>query len=325
MEKKTILITGGLGYIGKNITNLLLKNDFKVIIIDNLENSFKHEFKTSKDNNYKFINCDILDLSKLDNIFKKNKIDLIIHTAGMTKVGESEQKPIKYFDVNITGTINILKMMEKFKIKFLIFSSSAAVYGNPEKIPIKEDDLKNPINTYGLTKLIDEKLIIKSEIIGIKSIIFRYFNVAGKNIENNLFYNPKGNVTHLFPSIRDVVQNKKEKLIIFGNNYNTKDKTCVRDYIHIDDLAYAHFLAINYLFKYQKSEIFNLGSKQKYSNLEIVKLTEKITKKKINYEISENNRKGDPDILFADTKKIEKKLKFHPKKNIINVITDELT
>ncbi|CRX36959.1 / galE / UDP-glucose 4-epimerase /:438419 Forward [Candidatus Hepatoplasma crinochetorum] len=321
MEKKTILVTGGLGYIGKNITNLLLKNNFKVIVIDNLENSFKHKFK---ENNYDFIKIDILDLNKLNNVFQENKIDIIIHTAGMTKVNESEKKPLKYFDVNVSGTINILKMMEKFKIKFLIFSSSAAVYGNPKRIPIKEDDLKNPINVYGLTKLIDEKMIIKSEIYGIKSIIFRYFNVAGKNTENNLFYNPRGDVTHLFPSIKEVINNKKEKLIIYGNNYNTKDKTCIRDYIHIDDLAYAHLLAINYLFKYQKSEIFNLGSKNKYSNLEIVKLAEKVIKNKINYVISENKRKGDPDILFANTKNIEKKLKFYPKKNIINVLTDEL-
>ncbi|BDV03629.1 MAG: UDP-glucose 4-epimerase GalE [Candidatus Hepatoplasma scabrum] len=318
--KKTILITGGLGYIGKNIANLLLKNNFKIIVIDNLINSYEYKFKND---NYKFIKCDILNQIKLEKIFKKEKIDLIIHEAGLTKVKESEEKIIEYFDVNIVGTINILKMMEKFKIKYLIFASSAAVYGNPEKIPINENDLKRPINNYGFTKFICEKLINKCEKLGIKSIIFRYFNVAGKNIESNLYYNPKGNITHLIPSIRNVIKKNKEKIIIYGNNFNTKDGTCIRDYIHIDDLAQAHLLAINYLFKYQKSEIFNLGSKNKYSNLEIIKLSENIIKNKINFEISKNKRKGDPDILYANTKNIEKKLKFHPTKNIIDILSDE--
>lgn len=320
MEKRTILITGGLGYIGKNIVNLLLKNNYKVIAIDNLSNSYKYKIV---DKNYKFIECDILNKNKLENIFKKEKIDLIIHTAGLIKVQESEEKPIEYFNVNIIGTINILEMMQKYSINKIIFSSSAAVYGNPLKIPIEEKDPTNPINTYGLTKLIGEKLILKTENIGIKSIIFRYFNIAGGNKKENLNYNPKSNISHYIPIIANVIKNDKT-IEIFGNDYKTKDRTCIRDYIDVNDLANAHLLAINYLFNKNKSEILNIGSGKGYSNLEIIKLAEKIINNKINYKISKNRRNGDPDILIANIEKIQEKLNWKKEKNIINIIENEL-
>src|ERR1051325_10424442 len=299
MENRTILITGGLGYIGKNITNLLLKNNYKIIVIDNLINSYEQKIRNK---NYKFIKCDILN-----NVFKKEKIDLIIHTAGLIKVQESEEKPIEYFNVNISGTINILEMMQRYNIDKIIFSSSAAVYGNPIKIPIEEKDPKNPINTYGLTKLIGEKLILKAKNIGIKSIIFRYFNIAGGDQKENLNYSPKNNISHYIPKIANAIKNN-EIIKIFGNDYQTKDKTCVRDYININDLANIHLLAIDYLFKKNKSEILNVGSGKGYSNLEIIKIIENLVNKKINYKISNKRRKGDPDILIANINKIEKKL-----------------
>jgi|ERR1051325_1522484 UDP-glucose 4-epimerase len=304
MENRTILITGGLGYIGKNITNLLLKNNYKIIVIDNLINSYEQKIRNK---NYKFIKCDILNKNKLNNVFKKEKIDLIIHTAGLIKVQESEEKPIEYFNVNISGTINILEMMQRYNIDKIIFSSSAAVYGNPIKIPIEEKDPKNPINTYGLTKLIGEKLILKAKNIGIKSIIFRYFNIAGGDQKENLNYSPKNNISHYIPKIANAIKNN-EIIKIFGNDYQTKDKTCVRDYININDLANIHLLAIDYLFKKNKSEILNVGSGKGYSNLEIIKIIENLVNKKINYKISNKRRKGDPDILIANINKIEKKL-----------------
>ncbi|BDV03100.1 UDP-glucose 4-epimerase GalE [Candidatus Hepatoplasma crinochetorum] len=320
MENRTILITGGLGYIGKNITNLLLKNNYKIIVIDNLINSYEQKIRNK---NYKFIKCDILNKNKLNNVFKKEKIDLIIHTAGLIKVQESEEKPIEYFNVNISGTINILEMMQRYNIDKIIFSSSAAVYGNPIKIPIEEKDPKNPINTYGLTKLIGEKLILKAKSIGIKSIIFRYFNIAGGDQKENLNYSPKNNISHYIPKIANAIKNN-EIIKIFGNDYQTKDKTCVRDYININDLANIHLLAIDYLFKKNKSEILNVGSGKGYSNLEIIKIIENLVNKKINYKISNKRRKGDPDILIANINKIEKKLNWKNQKNIIDTIKEEL-
>ncbi|AHK22517.1 UDP-glucose 4-epimerase [Candidatus Hepatoplasma crinochetorum Av] len=320
MENRTILITGGLGYIGKNITNLLLKNNYKIIVIDNLINSYEQKIRNK---NYKFIKCDILNKNKLNNVFKKEKIDLIIHTAGLIKVQESEEKPIEYFNVNISGTINILEMMQRYNIDKIIFSSSAAVYGNPIKIPIEEKDPKNPINTYGLTKLIGEKLILKAKNIGIKSIIFRYFNIAGGDQKENLNYSPKNNISHYIPKIANAIKNN-EIIKIFGNDYQTKDKTCVRDYININDLANIHLLAIDYLFKKNKSEILNVGSGKGYSNLEIIKIIENLVNKKINYKISNKRRKGDPDILIANINKIEKKLNWKNQKNIIDTIKEEL-
>lgn len=318
--KKTILITGGLGYIGKNITDLILKNNFKVIIIDNLNNSF---FKKFDNKDYKFIKCDILNKSELKEVFQNYKIDLVIHTAALIKIQESEINPIKYFNVNIIGTVNILEMMEKYKIKKIIFSSSAAIYGNQKNNQIKENDKKNPINTYGLTKLIGEELILKSENIGIKSIIFRYFNLAGKNEDSKLNYNPKWNTNHFIPITVNAIKNNKD-LIIFGNDYQTRDKTCIRDYIHISDLSYAHLLAINYLFKNGKSEIFNLASGKGHSNLEIAKLIEKEAEQKLNIIINSKRREGDPDKLIADISKLEKILNYKAKYSIIDIVKSEL-
>ncbi len=320
--KKNVLVTGGEGYIGSNIVNQLIENDFFVISYDNLYNSSKKE---NKIRNYKFVEGDIKDFDKLNLVLKENKIDLIIHCAALISVGDSVQQPIEYFEVNSFGSLNLIKAMKENNVKKIIFSSTAATYGIPKDNKlILETDIQSPINPYGESKLMVEKMIKDSEIAyGIKSIIFRYFNVAGADVKNNLFYSSKKPASHIIPIVNDFFLGKRKDFEIFGNDYNTKDGTCVRDYVHVVDLASAHILGAKYLFENDKSNEFNISLGKGYSNLEIFNIANKVHEKNLKPKFGQK-RLGDPDFLVASNEKITKELKWVPKYDVEDMIRDDL-
>jgi UDP-glucose 4-epimerase len=291
-----ILITGGAGYIGSVVTESLAKNN-TVVILDDLSTGKKQLVNS----NAAFVNGSILDKKLLSNIFSKYRFDIVIHLAAKTVVPESVLKPKIYMRVNVDGTSNILACMRKYGCGKIIFSSSAAVYGEPKSIPIKESALKKPCNPYGASKLQAEHLIINNHL---KYCILRFFNVAGAS--HSLKYGMmKDKPTLLVAAVNKMLISGKHP-IVFGNKYKTKDGTCVRDYIHVEDLSLACKLCIKYLQKHSTG-IFNLGSNTGNSVLEVVKLACEINGVALQYDIKPN-RPGDPSILLASSKLAKSKL-----------------
>jgi len=313
-----ILVTGGAGYIGSHCVKILTDLNYEVVTIDNLSKGHEEALKSSKTKLYK---GDISDNELLDKIFSENKnIDGVMHFAAFTSVGESIENPDKYYTNNYKNTLNIIKAMKLNDVDKFIFSSTAAVYGNPENIPITEKHPLNPINPYGKSKLLVENTLLKESILsGLKYISLRYFNASGADLECEIGENHDPE-THLIPLILDVAIEKRDKIAIFGDDYNTPDGTCIRDYIHVCDLAQAHVKAFKYL---QESEdnytknninennIFNLGNGNGFSVKEVIDMCEKVTNKEITREIT-SRREGDPAILIADSKKIKDVLKWNP-------------
>lgn len=312
INKKNILIIGGAGYIGSVTTELLIKTN-NVVVYDYLKTGFKKLVHPQA----KFINGKMADTNKLTKTIINHKIDLVVLLAAKIVVPESVKKPNEYYENNILGTISVLRAMASGGCKNIIFSSSAAVYGVPKKIPILENDKKVPCNPYGTSKLLSEQAIIDAaKEAKFNYVIFRFFNVAGASASNK-YGMAKKNPTLLIPAINDaIIQNKK--FYIYGNNYKTIDKTCLRDYVHVSDLANAHLLAIKYLDK-DKSGIFNLGSNLGYTVKQVVDLTEKVLKKKINWEYKKN-RQGDPDKLLTNNLLAKKELNWSPKHTIEDMI-----
>jgi UDP-glucose 4-epimerase len=286
-----ILVTGGAGYIGSVTVNRLIKKH-QIVVIDDLSDGFKELVHPKA----KFIKCDFLNKAKLNNIFKSNKFDLVIHFGAKVVVPESVAEPTEYFENNVMGTLNIINAMRKYHVKNIIFASTAAVYGNPKHIPVKENDIKNPCNPYGQSKVADEFIITSAhEAYDINYHIFRFFNVGGAS-DDGRYGMMKPNPTLLIPSInRAIIANKK--LSIFGNTYKTKDGTCLRDYIHVEDLAHACELAIPRLCK-NLSDIYNLGSNKGYTVLDVVKSAYKLRHLKTTY-VLKPKRLGDPDALLT--------------------------
>ena len=300
------LITGGAGYIGSHTVYEMIKDGHEIIVLDNLSTGNKESIHKDA----KFYKGDQRDKKLLEKIFQENNIDVVMHFSAKLIVPESVEQPIEYFENNIHGVAILLEVMRKYNIKNIVFSSTAAIYGNPKSIPIKEEDNKQPINPYGESKLACEWLIqSSSKAYDMNFVIFRYFNVAGADKSGNIGQSTKGRVlTHIIPVVIETAIGIRKEMKIFGNDYNTKDGTCIRDYIHVSDLAKAHVLGAKYTLK-NKSGIFNLGSKEGYSVKEIVDNVELILDKKISYSFSQR-RKGDPAILIASNEKIKKELKF---------------
>ncbi|BDU67787.1 MAG: hypothetical protein TYPL_4400 [Candidatus Tyloplasma litorale] len=312
-NKKKILITGCDGYIATNIA-YIMTNEYEIFGIDNNINSFKKEnsFFSRK------FTCDIRDEKKLNEIFSKIKFDLIIHLAGLISVPESFLKKEEYFDVNYNGTVNLIKIAKKYNVKNIIFSSTAAVYGISTKLPIYENHNTSPINPYGKSKLMAEREIINS---GMKYFILRYFNVAGACSEETR-YNPKENFSHLIPLINDAFINEK-KFYIFGNDYKTKDGTCVRDYVHVCDLSNVHLLLTEKIFENNtSSEIFNISSDKGFSVKEVYEAACKVHNKRIKVEIADR-RKGDPDALYSSSDKIRRIYGWKPKFSLEEMILSD--
>ena len=315
---KNILVTGGAGYIGSHLVNLLIDKDYNVTVIDNLITGHKRLVNKKA----KFYNCDIADKKSINNILKKNKFDFVIHLAGLIRVDESIKKPKKYNDYNYVKSKIFLNNCINHNIKKIIFSSTATVYGNYKKKIISENNKLNPINPYSKSKLKFENYIInQSKKKNIKYIILRYFNVAGadQKLRSGLISKYP---THLIKIASEVAVGKRKKIIINGNDYNTKDGTTIRDYIHVSDLAEMHIFALKYLIKKNQSNIFNCGYGKGYSVKEIINNYNTIIKKKIFYSIGPR-RFGDSERLVANNNKFKKYFSnWKPKFNNIKKILE---
>lgn len=318
-----ILLTGGCGFIGSHCAVELLNADYEVVIVDDLSKSDVNVIKKIEEITKKkihFHKCDVKNEDELSLIFKKHNISGVIHFAAFKSVSESVNDPIKYYDNNIVGLIKILKCMKEFGVKNFIFSSSATVYGSPKKLPIKEDEETNVLNPYGSTKLVSENILKDvSNYEDIKVISLRYFNPVGAHPTGLIGETPTGN--NLFPVIMSVFNGTKNELEIYGNDYNTRDGTCVRDYIHVVDLAIGHIKALEYLNKNEiKYDVFNLGSGAGYSVLDIINKFIKISGKNIPFTYKER-RPGDSQSVYADCAKAKKNLGWTCKYNMDDMIS----
>ena len=302
-----ILVLGGAGYIGSHTVYELIEQGEDVVIADNLLTGHIEAIHPKA----KFYQGDIRDKDFLDNIFKKEKIDAVIHFAAFSLVGESMTEPLKYYDNNLYGTMVLLKSMVENGVDKIVFSSTAATYGEPENIPIKEDDRTFPTNTYGETKLAMEKMFKwVSFAHDLKFVSLRYFNACGAH-KNGLIGEDHNPETHLIPLVLRVANGKREDIKVFGNDYDTKDGTCIRDYIHVTDLAKAHILAVEYLKKGNKSDIFNLGNGIGFSVNEVIESARKVTGHSIPSKIAPR-RAGDPAKLVASSEKAKNILGWKP-------------
>ena len=316
-----ILVPGGAGYIGSHTVDRLIEKGYDVVVADNLATG--HLASVNK--NAKFYEGDIRDADFLDKIFNNEKIDGIIHFAANSIVPESMEKPLKYFDNNTGGMITLLEAMQRHNVNNIIFSSTAATYGEPESIPVKETDSQVPTNPYGESKLMMEKMMKWADVAyGIKYTALRYFNVGGAKMDGSIGED-HGPETHLIPIILQVAQGTRDKLQIFGTDYPTKDGTNVRDYVHVVDLADAHILALDRLMKGGDSEAFNLGSSTGFSNREMLETARKVTGKEIPAEDAPR-RSGDPSTLVADSTKAREILGWKPQHdNVEDIIASAWT
>ncbi|WP_352420075.1 UDP-glucose 4-epimerase GalE [Proteiniborus sp.] len=302
-----VLICGGAGYIGSHCVYELIEKGEKVVVIDNLQTGHINAVHKSAI----FYQGDIRDIDFLNTVFSKHNIEAVIHFAANSLVGESMTEPLKYFDNNVYGMEVLLKAMVLNNVRKIVFSSSAAVYGEPKSIPIKEFDLAEPTNPYGETKLAMEKIMKWVDTAhGIKYVSLRYFNVAGAH-PNGLIGEDHNPETHLIPLVLQVPLKKREKINVYGNDYNTKDGTCIRDYIHVMDLISAHLLALEYLRKGNDSNIFNLGNGLGFTVNEIIEASEEVIETSIAKEII-SRRPGDPAILIASSEKAKNILGWVP-------------
>lgn len=316
-----ILITGGAGYIGSHVVlKLLEESNHKIVVFDNLENGHLSTIETLKSvRDFSFVKGDLKNQNDLENLFQNFNIDSVIHFAAYIRVEESVQNPRKYYSNNLVGTINLLNAIIDHGVKKIVFSSTAAVYGEPKYIPIDENHSKNPINPYGKTKfMIEEILDDYDKAYGLKSIRLRYFNVAGADSQNRIGESHKPE-THLIPNILASATDHSKVFNLFGDDYNTRDGTCVRDYVNIEDLASAHILALKYLAEKNQSDCFNIGTKNGNTVKEVFETCEKITSKKINLRVN-SRRDGDPESLVADNTKAEKILKWKSQKTLDDII-----
>lgn len=309
MEEKlmSILVVGGAGYIGSHMVKRLIEKGQEVVVVDNLSTGHRK----AVDEKARFYEGDIRNHVFLKGVFDRENIDTVVHFAAFSIVPESMEKPLKYFDNNTAGMVALLEEMRDHDVKRIIFSSTAATYGVPEKSPIEENDRQAPINPYGESKLMMEKIIRwADQAYGIKFVALRYFNVAGAYPDGSIGED-HGPETHLTPIILQVAAGQRDQLKIFGDDYNTPDGTNVRDYVHVLDLVDAHILAINYLKAGNDSDVFNLGSSTGFSVKQMVEAAREVTGEPIPAEIAER-RPGDPDSLIAASQKARDVLQWQP-------------
>lgn len=314
-----VLVLGGAGYIGSHMVDRLIsEGKEEVVVVDNLVTG--HRAAVHPD--AKFYEGDLSDKDFMRQVFKENpEVDAVIHFAAYSLVAESMVEPLKYFDNNTAGMVNLLEVMRECHVKHIVFSSTAATYGIPDQIPILETTPQRPINPYGESKLMMETIMKWSDqAYGITFVALRYFNVAGAKPDGSIGED-HGPETHLLPIILQVAQGEREKIMIFGDDYNTPDGTNVRDYVHPFDLADAHTLAVDYLRKGGASTAFNLGSSTGFSNLQILEAARKVTGKAIPAELA-NRRPGDPDTLIASSEKARKILGWKPQFDDIEKIIE---
>ncbi|WP_411332979.1 UDP-glucose 4-epimerase GalE [Metabacillus indicus] len=321
-----ILVSGGAGYIGSHTCAELLLSGHEIVVVDNLSNSNESSLVRVKEITGKdliFIKEDITDEMKMEKIFLEHHFDAVIHFAGHKAVGESVSVPLNYYYNNISGSLTLFKLMKKYEIKKLVFSSSATVYGSHNKVPLKEDMPLSASNPYGRTKLFIEEMLrdIYSSDHEWSIAILRYFNPVGAHPSGLLGESPKGTPNNLFPYVTQVAAGKRTCLSIFGSDYDTKDGTGIRDYIHVADLAAGHLKALEAVACSNGIEAFNLGTGQGYSVLEIVRMFEKVSGKKIPFQLSER-RKGDAAVSYADCSKARILLQWNAKKSLEDMCRD---
>jgi UDP-glucose 4-epimerase len=321
---KTILVTGGAGYIGTHTVVELLKHEYNVIILDDFSNSnpiILNRLKKIVDKPIRLYSRDCRD--KLDDIFTDNKIDGVIHFAAYKSVGDSVKNPLSYWDNNINSLINLLNTCQNFGINSFVFSSSCSLYGNVDNLPVSEEtELNQPQSPYAWTKLIGEKITQDfCKIHKINIISLRYFNPVGAHESGLIGESPINKPNNILPVICNSIENG-EKITVFGGDYNTPDGTCIRDYIHVSDIANAHYLSMQYLFNktlYNNYEVFNLGSEIGYSVLELIQSFERENNVKVNYEIGPR-RQGDVVKIYSNSEKAKKVLNWKIERNISDIV-----
>lgn len=316
-----ILITGGAGYIGSHVLKALLeKNSDKITVIDNFYSGSRDALVALESvGKFEFIKCDLADTDLLEEIFSTHKFDAIIHFAAYIEVFESMQNPLKYYLNNTANTANLINLALKFGVKKFIFSSTAATYGEPENGIVCENSPQNPINPYGNSKLMSEQILKDAAAANsdFKFGILRYFNVAGASLDGLIGQNYP-NATHLIKVATQTITGKRANMSIFGRDYDTKDGTCIRDYIHIEDLADAHLAVLDYLDD-NDSDIFNVGYGHGFSVLEVINMAKKISG--VDFEVMDAPRRlGDPAILIADSSKLRDLTSWKPKKDSLETI-----
>lgn len=310
----SILVSGGAGYIGSHINKQLNKEGYDTIVFDNLVYGHKEAVKWGK-----FVKGDLANSDDIEAVFNKYKIDAVFHFAAYAYVGESVNEPEKYYYNNVVNTLNLLKVMKKHGCNRIIFSSTCATYGEPAKVPITEDMPQNPINPYGATKLMIERVFKDyNKAYDLNFVVLRYFNAAGADPECELgeSHNPE---THIIPLVLDAASGQREDIKVFGTDYDTPDGSCIRDYIHVTDLASAHLLALHYLENGKPSDFFNLGNERGTSVLEVVDSVKRVTGKDFKVTLAPR-RSGDPAILVGSSEKAKKILGWKPEYSDIDAI-----
>lgn len=301
-----VLVCGGAGYVGSHMVKRLAQSGYQVTVLDNLSTGHAEACKWGR-----LLQMDILDVEALDFAFRNQHYDAVMHFSARSVVSESMQDPYTYYTQNVVGTINLLSAMQKHGVRTLVFSSSAAVFGNPISSVIDEKHPKDPISPYGASKLMVERILIDAaSAFGLNSVSLRYFNAAGASPDGDIgeSHTPE---THLIPSVLAVALNRNSELRIFGDDYDTPDGTCVRDYVHVDDLAQAHQLALEYLARNPGAHVFNLGSGTGFSIREVIHAAERVVGRKIAYSVEER-RTGDPAQLVASSDLARRELGWAP-------------
>lgn len=305
-KDKTILVVGGAGYIGSHMVKMLLGHGYSVVILDNLSTGYRNAVLGGE-----FVLGNLADRALLNTLFSERKIDSVMHFASFIQVGESVQNPARYYENNVVNTLNLLDAMVAHQVKHLVFSSSAAVYGEPIRVPIDEAHPKHPINPYGRSKwMVEQMLADYDRAYALKSVSLRYFNAAGADPEGQLGerHEPE---THLIPLLLQAASGRRESLRVFGRDYDTPDGTCIRDYVHVTDLCEAHQLALDRLMHGGASAAFNLGNGNGFSVQQVIDAASTITGKKIPV-IDAPRREGDPARLVADATLARKALGWNP-------------
>ena len=314
---KTILVAGGAGYIGSHMVAMLVKRGYEVVVADNLRTGHWQAVKGAR----KLYVGDLRDAAFLDRLFTENKIDGVINFAAFSLVGESVTDPLKYYGNNVEGAVSLLNAMKAHGVDKIVFSSTAATYGEPEKQPIEESDRTEPTNPYGATKLAIENMLKWCDrAYDIRYVALRYFNAAGSDPEAGIGedHDPE---THLIPLVMKTALGQRDHIGIFGDHYPTADGTCIRDYIHVQDLAEAHLAALEYLEKGGHSDVFNLGNGTGYSVNEIIETARRVTGREIK-AVVEPNRPGDPSVLIASNHKAREVLRWQPTRGLEQIISD---
>lgn len=315
-----ILVTGGAGYIGSHVVLGLMNRGYDVVLFDSLENGHMETVHTlqklqTRGKIVDFCRGDVKGINQIKNVFEQYKIDAVLHFAAYIRVEESVQDPRKYYHNNLVGTLNLLSAMVDHNVTKLVFSSTAAVYGEPEYVPIDENHRLNPINPYGMSKFMVEKILKDYDsAYGLKSVVLRYFNVAGADAEIRIGeqHVPE---SHLIPNVLASVADPEKEFHLFGNDYATRDGTCVRDYVNVEDLADAHVLALNYLMETGESNCFNVGTETGYTVKEVFAACEQVTSRSIKL-MEKPRRAGDPEQLVASNKKISETLGWSSKRSL---------